>query len=930
MAIVYEVVTPYHRDDVVNLRIVQELNLCYLFCFKSDGTGDYQMYILRRLDTFNWTLAPMVLEDGPYMDVNVTTTKLIPVGKGSWVPDMTGPATPSGLAVASSEVVGHEAWRAFDDDSDTYWEGNASQEGWLEYSFETGFVNALPLFTGATTGGMTIATSAAVAGFEGWRAADQNPDTDWRSGADLPQEWRIDLGAAHTVMTYAMRASKDRVYFAPADWTLSGSNTAITGPWTVVDTRTAFKWDSGERKLFNSQTPASFRYYRINVTKVNRKTTVVVTPAVGKKGTKGYVPAFTTTTRTNNYAGFASIQFSYALGTPKAVDGYTIYLGRYAKGKDVTNHAPKTWYFEGWDGTKWWLLDAQQGYTNWDEYRSRFFELQNREIFSKYRIRIKNVSLAGDVNPRIGRLTLSSPNAPGVNFTATGTIGINDDQGFLPTDVGRQLRIRDADNIWRWLKITSVLTTTQITAAIGTPQPATGSDPLVLDNQVKFWRLGLWSDTTGWPTCGTLHEDRLFVGGASGFPDTVVGSNIGRHEKFTHISYRDVVTASHAMVVRCNSKFMSRIVWIKSCVEALRIGTGKGEFVLSAPGEGGLSALNLSIRQTTNRGGAARDAVMVDNDVVFLQKHGRSLYSLAFTLTATGAQVYKSQLMSKLGSHLLDPEVVQIVYQQEPHSIIWGRRADDSVVAMTYTSDEDVFGGHRHDFSCKVKDLCTLESSTDHQDALWMVVMRNVNGQDVHYIERLYRFWDFGDQLSVNATFLDSALRYYGALATDKVYGLRHMEGKYLDVLADRIVYKHVGPVVNGMLQLERTAFDIVVGLPVLREGEIISPELGAQDGTAQGKSKRPHSVVLRMWQSARGEVGRWDEDHGELMWTPCDYNSPQASDVPEITLLTCLTKTIVLPGGYGTLGTVRFRQTDPVPFNVAGIYPQAYVEDER
>ena len=66
--------------------------------------------------------------------------------------------------------------------------------------------------------------------------------------------------------------------------------------------------------------------------------------------------------------------------------------------------------------------------------------------------------------------------------------------------------------------------------------------------------------------------------------------------------------------------------------------------------------------------------------------------------------------MSKLGSHLLDPEVIQIVYQQEPHSIIWGRRADDSVVAMTYTNDEDVFGGHRHDFSGKVRDLCTLES----------------------------------------------------------------------------------------------------------------------------------------------------------------------------------------------------------------------------
>jgi hypothetical protein len=65
-------------------------------------------------------------------------------------------------------------------------------------------------------------------------------------------------------------------------------------------------------------------------------------------------------------------------------------------------------------------------------------------------------------------------------------------------------------------------------------------------------------------------------------------------------------------------------------------------------------------------------------------------------------------------------------------------------------------------------------------------------------------------------------------------------------------------------------------------------------------------------------------------MWTPCEYNFPQDASVTDITLRTCLTNTIVLPGGYGTLGTVAFRQTEPLPFNVAGVYPQMYTEDER
>ena len=46
------------RDDVQNLRVVQELNVCYLFCGK-DGRGEYRPYVFKRYDTFDWRLSVM-------------------------------------------------------------------------------------------------------------------------------------------------------------------------------------------------------------------------------------------------------------------------------------------------------------------------------------------------------------------------------------------------------------------------------------------------------------------------------------------------------------------------------------------------------------------------------------------------------------------------------------------------------------------------------------------------------------------------------------------------------------------------------------------------------------------------------------------------------------------------------------------------------
>jgi len=53
----------------------------------------------------------------------------------------------------------------------------------------------------------------------------------------------------------------------PEDWTLQGSNDDIA--WDVVDTVTGQSFATGEKKTFTCDTPGNYRYYLLDVTKLN-------------------------------------------------------------------------------------------------------------------------------------------------------------------------------------------------------------------------------------------------------------------------------------------------------------------------------------------------------------------------------------------------------------------------------------------------------------------------------------------------------------------------------------------------------------------------------------------------------------------------------------------------------------------------------------
>lgn len=611
---------------------------------------------------------------------------------------------------------------------------------------------------------------------------------------------------------------------------------------------------------------------------------------------------------------------TYQAAAPFVCDGYTIHVA--LDNQDTSylaqDYAPSTFELRASnDGVGWVVLDRQETYVLYDNNKSVFIEIDNDTPYSHYMLYVYQLTRNGPIEARIRRLVLRSPSSATFTITASSVNGINDGQGFKATDVGRLIRLKGADGAWRSVEITAWASATSITVKLL-------GEPLLDTKSIKQWRLGYWSDTTGWPTVGDFFEDRLWLAGPTDFPDQFAGSVTGSYETFSQTDTFGEVLDDSAVVGRLNSRRLSRIRWLSSDARGLVMGTGSEEYTLSSPNSEPLTARNIKARPATRRGSADVEPVRVDDQVLYIQRSGRTIREFAYVYESDG---YKSPSMSQLASHLGSIPFVEMDYAAEPHSIVWIRRQDGSLVGLTYNREENVVGWHRHDLSGGVVEaLAVLPQKDQLQDTLWVVVKRNVNGVDKRYIERLTRFWDF-DTTIADAHFVDSGLRYVGD-AVGTVYGMQHLEGEEVYGLADG---RPVGPftVENGSVTLPFEAENIVLGLGYDSEAETSRLENGAADGTAMGKVKRINSIVVNVWNSVGGEVGVYNEQANAIVYEALEYPG-RFDEIEDVTLYTGMIGPFTPEVGYDMRGSLAFRRpkSSPLPFNILSIMPQLNTQD--
>jgi len=511
-------------------------------------------------------------------------------------------------------------------------------------------------------------------------------------------------------------------------------------------------------------------------------------------------------------------------------------------------------------------------------------------------------------------LTPSAATGTGITLTASAVTGINDDEGFKTTDVGRLIRMKQG-SVWGWVKVTGWTSATVVTADVMSTLTSTAAK--------STWRLGVWSDTTGYPAVSTFYEDRLVFAGARDYPQRLDGSNSGDYVNMAPSETGGTVTNSHAISFTLNSNTVNVVRWLSSDEKGLVAGTAGGEWIIrpSSTGEA-LSPTNVTGKQSTSHGSADVAAVSMGKATLFAQRAGRKVRELKYFFGSDG---FESPDLTELAEHVTSGGVVQFARQAEPRSLIWALRGDGVLACMTYERDVEslrvawsrqILGGASDANGADpiVESIACIPAPTGDYDELWLLVRRWVNGASVRYIEYLTsEFEDIDAQ--EDAFFVDCGLTYDGA-PTTTVSGLGHLEGETVAILADGAVRPNA-VVTSGAITLSTAASKIHVGYNYNSDGQLLRLDAGATDGTSLGKSRRMYYVGMLLHRSLGLRTGMSFDDLDTYTFRT---SSDESGNPPH---LFSGMVSIQVEADYDYDNQFCWRQDQPLPSTILAICPR-------
>lgn len=495
----------------------------------------------------------------------------------------------------------------------------------------------------------------------------------------------------------------------------------------------------------------------------------------------------------------------------------------------------------------------------------------------------------------------------GTTGTVTLTASTNT---FVSTDVGRTVRIDEVAD-FGYATITVFTSATVVTAVVDEDFKSTVAQ--------KTWRLGSFSNTTGFPSCIAFYEDRLLYAATILEPQTIWGSKSGVYDDFSPGPNDDdgvqyTIASDQVNVIR----------WM-SPGKSLVIGTVGGEFLMSATTrEEAITPSNIKIVRQSEYGSAYIYPVRSNGVVLFVQGSAKKLRQFVYQFESDS---YIAPDLTLLSEHITAKGVVELALQREPDTIIWSVRTDGTLLGMTYERDQEVTGWHRHEMGgvsdgsgtmAQVESVAVIPK--DGTDQVWVSVKRLINGTTIRCVEVIEEGRDNILPDDNDDFFVDSGVRFSNG-PTTVISGGEHLEGETVQILADGAVLP-TQVVVNGAITLETPASNVNYGLGYISEVETMRLEAGSANGTAQGKIKRINKVAVRFFETLGAKFGPNGDNVDILPFR--STSDPMDSAPPRFTG----DKEVPWNNGYETEGRILIRQDQPLPMTILAIMPRVRTND--
>lgn len=253
---------------------------------------------------------------------------------------------------------------------------------------------------------------------------------------------------------------------------------------------------------------------------------------------------------------------------------------------------------------------------------------------------------------------------------------INSNTGNYPDEDAVSWEIQTTTILWTWGRISDA-SDHMLVAKIDLIGP-----DLPTNTPIWEFRMGVYSDTTGWPKCGTYHEGRLWLAGE--IPNRLDAGSSNQGFNFTPTAPDGTVSDANGISITLNSAKVETIEALSSITEGIIILSSEAEWLVSA------SALNdpitptsVQAHRTTAWSAHPDEATRLPAAVAAIQRGGRRVmeYRTFIDMTAYQSRLNASDLTRRC-QHLTAGGVGQTAYQSLSQPIVWV--APSNKVTMTW------------------------------------------------------------------------------------------------------------------------------------------------------------------------------------------------------------------------------------------------------
>lgn len=343
------------------------------------------------------------------------------------------------------------------------------------------------------------------------------------------------------------------------------------------------------------------------------------------------------------------------------------------------------------------------------------------------------------------------------------------------------------------------------------------------------WQEQAFSPARGYPVTLAFHQDRLVIGGSRDLPNRIWFSKSGDLFNFDLGEGLDDEAIEFAIL----SDQVNAIRAVFSGRHLQVFTSGAEWMVTGSP----LTPSTVELLRQTRIGSAIEryiPPIDVDGATLFVTRNLQEIREFLYTDVE---QAYSSTDLALLSRHIIKDPLDQDY--DKKRRLLFIARGDGKFATLTVYRAEQVAAWTVHDTLGNVKSISVVG------DDVYLLVER---GGD-YLIER------FDDE-----SFMDSSLAGESEAPATVWSGLDHLDGQYVDILADDIRLDPI-LVANGSITLPVAASNVQIGLSFTHIVEPLPPNLIGESGG--GRAIRLVEALFRIeeTQAMRIDIGRGLQD---------------------------------------------------------------------